>query len=90
MSLTVKNWTESQFLDRIDFVKNLCKDGKEDIEATYWQVLCFEWGNSEENISAKEKVSRFRGEYLGKGKSKPPLTTGSTNNVPTIAKYFLQ
>ena len=56
----------------------LCKDPKEDIESTYWQTVCFQWGHSEEDISEKAK-------YM------PLLTADSTNNVPTtIPKYFLQ
>ena len=32
-----------------------CKDPKENIESTYRQTVCFQWGHSEENISEKAK-----------------------------------
>ena len=33
----------------------LCKNPKENIESTYRQTVCFQWGHSEENISEKAK-----------------------------------
>ena len=49
------------FLTQVDTLSNtptnryLCKDPKENIESTYRQTVCFQWGHSEENISEKAK-----------------------------------